>query len=130
MISSQVGITMDLTATILAAAGAQLPAAYRPEGIDLLPPLQKGTVIDRTLFWRTTRQKAVRRGQWKYLDDGSNATSGFEFLFDLRSDRGERHDLASSNPKLVAELRGLVEKWEADVNAEAKLLPTPPKTPE
>src|SRR6266545_2054269 len=122
MTSSQVGITMDLTATIVAAAGAQAPADYRPEGINLVPVLQKGTAVERTLFWRLRGggQKAVRRGRWKYLDDGSTITAGFEFLFDLSSDRGERNDMASSNPKLLTELRDLVAKWEADVDAEAK----------
>ncbi len=84
--------------------------------------LQKGTAVERTLFWRLRGggQKAVRRGRWKYLDDGSTITAGFEFLFDLSSDRGERNDMASSNPKLLTELRDLVAKWEADVDAEAK----------
>ena len=42
-VSPQVGITMDLTASILAAAGATPPPTYRPEGIDLVGVLQKGT---------------------------------------------------------------------------------------
>jgi arylsulfatase A-like enzyme len=96
-ISSQVGITMDLTASILAAAGVKPPDNYRPEGIDLLGPLQKGTAVDRTLFWRMPpapgaagtppiTQRAVRRGNWKYIDD-----RGQYFLFDVRTDTGERH---------------------------------------
>src|SRR5215510_8045771 len=38
--SEQVAMTMDLTATILAAAGAVAPPGHRPEGIDLLPILR------------------------------------------------------------------------------------------
>ena len=124
--SSQVGITMDLTASILAAAGVTPPAGYRPEGIDLVGLLQKGTTVERTLLWRmppapgatgtpAATQRAVRRGNWKYVDD-----RGQYFLFDLRSDPGERHDVAQQHPDLMRELRWLVAKWEADVDAEVK----------
>ena len=122
--SSQVGITMDLTASILAAAGVTPPASYRPEGIDLIGPLQKGTIVDRTLFWRLpappnapgpAAQRAVRRGNWKYLQD-----RGQNFLYDVRADPGEQHDVAQSHIALWQELRGLADKWEADVDAEAR----------
>ena len=124
--SSQVGMTMDLTASILAAAGVKPPASYRPEGIDLVAPLQKGTPVERTLFWRLpagpnatggppVTQRAVRRGNWKYVDD-----RGQYFLFDLRTDPGERHDVAQQHGDLIRDFRALVAKWEADVDAEAK----------
>jgi arylsulfatase A-like enzyme len=116
--SSQVGITMDLTASIVAAAGASPPDGYRPEGIDLFGLLQKGTAVDRTLFWRLpappVTQRAVRRGNWKYIDD-----RGQYLLFDLEADPGERHDVAQQHADLVRELRSLVAKWEADVDAES-----------
>jgi arylsulfatase A-like enzyme len=123
--SSQVGITMDLTASILAAAGVTPPASYRPEGVDLVALVQKGRNLERTLFWRLpaapspagtapATQRAVRRGDWKYVDD-----RGQYLLFDLRADPGERNDLAQEHGALVRELRALVAKWEADVDAEA-----------
>ena len=101
--SSQVGITMDLTASILAAAGVKPPAHYRPEGVDLVGLLQRGTAVARTLFWRLppapnaigappVTQRAVRRGNWKYVDD-----RGQYFLFDLRADLGERQDVAQQH---------------------------------
>ena len=122
--SSQVGITMDLTASILAAAGVKPPDSYRPDGIDLVAPLQTGTAVDRTLFWRMppapgaagappVTQRAVRRGHWKYIDD-----RGQYFLLDLEADPAERQDVAQQHAALVRELRSLVAKWEADVDAE------------
>jgi arylsulfatase A-like enzyme len=124
--SSQVGITMDLTASILAVAGVKPRDNYRPDGIDLIGPLQKGAAVDRTLFWRMppapgaagtppVTQRAVRRGNWKYIDD-----RGQYFLFDVRTDPGERHDVAQQHAGLVRELRSLVATWEADVDAESK----------
>jgi arylsulfatase A-like enzyme len=131
MTSPQVGITMDLTASILAAAGVQPPSSYRPEGVDLIALLQKGTIVERTLYWRMppvpgatatppATQRAVRRGDWKYIDD-----RGQYFLFDLRTDPGERLDLAQQHGHRIRELRSLAAKWEADVDAEAKQPATP-----
>ena len=121
-VSQQVGITMDLTASILAAAGATPPTSYAPEGIDLLPLLARRDVRaapalrERTLYWRiqspARSQRAVRRGQWKYLRDG-----GFEFLFDLARDEGERHDLSAAHREMLPEFRKLLAAWEADVDA-------------
>jgi hypothetical protein len=61
---------MDLTASILAAAGVTPPASYRPEGVDLIGPLQNPTIVDRTPNAPgAPQQRAVRRGNWKYLQD-------------------------------------------------------------
>jgi arylsulfatase A-like enzyme len=131
--SAQVGATMDLTASILAAAAVKPPDGHRPDGIDLVGLLQRSTTVERTLFWRMPpapgatgtpplTQRAVRRGNWKYIDD-----RGQYLLFDLRTDPGERHDLAQQHADLIPELRSLVAKWEADVDAEAKERATLPR---
>lgn len=117
--SAQAGITMDLTRTILAAAGAPAPAEAGLEGMDLLPILAgRSPVVERALFWRiateSRQQRAVRRGDWKLLIDGDDL-----LLFNLRDDIGERSDLASQRPDLVRQLLPLVLAWEKDVDAEA-----------
>jgi arylsulfatase A-like enzyme len=111
-----VAITVDITASILAATGARAPASYRPDGIDILPILRgKAPVLERRLFWRWSRpdrqQRAVRSGQWKLLVDASQL-----LLFDLSVDPGERTDLAARRPDLVATLKRLLADWEADVD--------------
>jgi hypothetical protein len=57
----------------------------------------------------------VRRGNWTYIDD-----RGPYLRFDLQADPGERHDVAQRHADLVRELRSLVARWEADVDAESK----------
>ncbi|PYQ84692.1 MAG: twin-arginine translocation pathway signal protein, partial [Acidobacteria bacterium] len=119
--SNQVAMTMDLTATILTAAGADIRNA-KLEGIDLLPLLAGRTVrAERTLFWRIAmkdrQQRAVRRGNWKLLLDG-----GLQMLFDVAQDPGERDDRAAAHPDIVAKLKPLIEAWEKDVDAEAATL--------
>lgn len=118
-VSGQVGITMDLSASILAAAGAHLPASPGLDGLDLLPILEgRAPERERTLFWRTTaggqQQKAVRHGAWKLVVDGTHY-----LLFDLAADPGERRDLAAARPEVVRQLRRLLADWEREVNAEA-----------
>jgi arylsulfatase A-like enzyme len=119
-VSRQVGITVDLTASILAATNTPVPAAARPDGINLLPILGgRSPVVERTLFWRTyyanRRQRAVRSGDWKLLIDGESA-----MVFDLRNDLGERNDLARERQDVARRLRPLIAAWEKDVDAEAK----------
>jgi arylsulfatase A-like enzyme len=120
--SGQVGITMDLTATILAATRSPVPANARLEGIDLLPVLERRSpAVDRTLFWRidtpARQQRAVRQGAWKLLVDADDL-----LLYNLRDDIGERNDLAARRPDIVRKLLPLIKAWEGDVDAEAKSL--------
>jgi arylsulfatase A-like enzyme len=118
-VSRQVGITMDLTATILAATGTPVPTEARLEGINLLPVLEgRAPVIGRTLFWRVTgarTQQAVRSGEWKLLLDGGRA-----MLFNLRADVGERNNLIGRRSDIARRLQQLLAAWQEDVEAEAK----------
>jgi arylsulfatase A-like enzyme len=121
-VSKQVGITMDLTASFLAAAGVTPPTSYQPDGINLLPMLKEGRTGDRTLFWRfksaARDQKAVRRGRWKYMRDGVGTVDGVhEFLFDLEQDVTERQDQSVTHIPMLVEFRRLVADWEASVDA-------------
>jgi arylsulfatase A len=112
-VSAQMTITMDLTATMLATAGV---TPQRPlDGVNLLPVWQaRAPLAERAFFWRINRperrQKAVRRGRWKYVLDGE-----IEMLFDLSRDVGERVNVSYEHPALVKELRGLLAEWEKEV---------------
>ena len=117
-VTDQVGITMDLTATILAVTGARVPADVDLEGINLLPILTgEMPEVARTLFWRNAdgTGRAVRSGDWKLVVDARSS-----FVFNVRTDVGERNDMANIRQGVARRLRGLLEEWEADVNAEAE----------
>ncbi len=121
-VSDQVGITMDLTSSILAVTGATVPAEAQLEGIDLFPVWEgRAPQIERTLFWRSgsgaAKQTAVRRGDWKLIVDGSHA-----YVFNLRTDLSERNDLAKWRQDIAQELYPLLTSWETTVDAEAKAL--------
>jgi arylsulfatase A-like enzyme len=122
-VSDQVGITMDLTASILAATGTPVPADARLEGTNLFPVWEgRAPELERTLFWRAgtgaAKQAAVRRGDWKLLVDGPHT-----YVFNLRNDPGERNDLAKWRQDLAQELQPLLATWEASMDADAAALP-------
>lgn len=119
-VTRQVTITMDWTATTLAAAGAQPDAAFPLDGIDLLPVLTgaRGDT-SRTLCWRTfqhLKQRAVRDGNWKYVQDAEG-----DHLFDLLADEAETNDLKEREPAVLARLKEHWAAWEKTV-----LPPLPP----
>ena len=114
-VSSDLAITMDLTATILAAAGAKPPGNRALDGIDLTPILRGETPApDRTFFWRIDParggQWAARYRQWKYIRYKKG-----ELLFNLDTDLGDQIDLSERHPEIVDDFRDAVENWEAEM---------------
>jgi arylsulfatase A len=113
-VSSQPAITMDLSATILAAAG--IPKPKEMDGIDLLPILRgEQAQVERRLCWRVDRSrrkmKAIRHGDWKYVQDDMA-----ELLFNLKDDISERQDLYYEHPEKVKELKARLAAWEQNVD--------------
>jgi arylsulfatase A-like enzyme len=113
---TQVGITMDLSATFIGLARGDAAGAGF-EGIDLLP-MMRGTApdVERTLFWRVGpapgQARAARSGDWKLVFDGTGAK---QLLFDVTRDPGERDDLAARYPDRVRRLKESLDAWEKDV---------------
>jgi len=121
-VTPQVGVTMDLTASVLAAAKVSVPTEARPDGINLFPILERtAPVASRTLFWRSTQEHrvmhAVREGDMKIVVDGSHL-----YLYDVRKDPGERNDVARLHTDVARRLRLKLNAWEKEVNAEAASL--------
>ena len=129
--TSQMAITMDLHATFLAAARCVVPASAGSEppkggttndekpldGIDIVPLLTSDAKpIDRTFFWRIDRsnrkQKAIRHGKWKYINDGNT----MDLLFDLEADIGERTNLGYQHPEILEDLKSRLKAWEAEID--------------
>jgi arylsulfatase A-like enzyme len=112
-VTEQVCITMDLTATCLEAAEVAPDPHYPLDGESLLRLMTNQALPwDRTLYWRMAnrRQRAVRRGDWKYIKVNDR-----ELLFDLGFDVRERDDHAARRPELLGELRALWDRWNADM---------------
>lgn len=122
--SSEVGITMDWTATFLAMAGVS-PDQLECEGIDLRPILNGDALSKkRELFWRrqpgpyrkkVAIERAVRSGDWKYLEQPENEVRA---LFHLPSDIGEETNLISEHPEKATELRHKFEAWNREIDSQ------------
>ncbi len=108
-------ITMDWTATILAAGGAKPDPKYPLDGIDLAPILESSphprvSGSPRLFFWRTSIQDAALSGRWKYVRDGEQ-----EYLFDLTVDQREQANFREANPAMFKQLKEEFKKWDASV---------------
>ncbi|MDM0122395.1 sulfatase-like hydrolase/transferase [Variovorax arabinosiphilus] len=112
-VCDQVAITMDWTATFLAAAAARPDPAYPLDGVDLLPVLAgEMSCFERTLYWRTPTASAVRRGPWKWLNQ---LDTGAERLFNLKRDVREYADFRDTHPDILASLREAFSAWEQEM---------------
>jgi arylsulfatase A-like enzyme len=105
--TEQAAITMDWSATMLAAGGATADPSYPLDGEDLMPVCTGSrAAYDRTLFWRTIQRDAARQGKWKYLKE-----SGNEHLFDVTTDPGEKTDLKAADPATFERLKAEFAAW-------------------
>jgi uncharacterized sulfatase len=102
---------LDFAATASAVASIVDQSAF--DGINLLPHLtgeNKAPPHD-ALFWRWMAQSAVREGNWKLLRGGER-----EYLYDLSTDREEKHNLAAQHPEIATRLRSKLKTWADTLN--------------
>jgi arylsulfatase A-like enzyme len=110
-VSAQHCMTMDWSATVIEAAGAQADPAYAFDGVSMLPVLQDPTRrFARPLYWRMNHrgQRAFRDGDWKYL-----RVDGHDYLFNLPDDERERANQAGRDPQRLMAMRDAWEAWNA-----------------
>jgi len=110
---------VDVAPTLLAAAGAPLPAAL--EGVDLRRWLRAGEPPGppRPLFaasdsWLArpagAHLRGVRLGRYALTSDGRSPPS----LYDLERDPEQRHDIAAERPERARELAELLRRRSGD----------------
>jgi arylsulfatase A-like enzyme len=110
-VSDQQCLTMDWSATMLAAAGVAADADHPLDGVSLLPVLHDpAATFERVMAWRMNHrgQRALRLGDWKYLQ-----VDGHEYLFKLPDDERERANHAKREPERLAAMRQAWEDWAA-----------------
>lgn len=106
-VTQQMAITMDWTATMIAAAKTDPDPRHSFDGIDLVPVLKGGNPLrDRTFFWRIYNQDAVREGKWKFFRNGE-----VRQLFDLSIDQHEQADFSQKRPEILQRLMSQFDKW-------------------
>ncbi|TWT34126.1 sulfatase [Blastopirellula retiformator] len=116
-------ISMDLTATILAAAGVKLGPAESLDG-ETLRPLLRGKPLARDAlyfhyphfaFHHSNRPgSAIRRGDYKLIlnyDDDSIE------LYHLAKDESEKKNLAAVQPEVAQQLKSQLQAWLTETKA-------------
>ena len=109
--SQQLCMTMDWSATMLAAAGVAPHPDYPLDGVSLLSALDDPShSFARPLHWRMKYrgQRALRDGRWKYLKVDEH-----EYLFDIPADERERANLALRDSARLAAMRDNWQAWNA-----------------
>ncbi len=112
----------DFYPTILDLAGLALRPEQHNDGISLLPLLNGQEVAERTLIWHYPHygnqggdpSSMIRKGDWKlihYWEDGKDE------LYNLKSDLGEKNDLATTQPAKTTELRHQLDEYLKKVGA-------------
>ena len=118
-------ISTDWTPTLLALASVKAPG--KSDGVDLSGLLLRGEPLaKRPLYWHQphyTNQGgrpagAIRDGDWKLIDHYEDGNCE---LFNLSLDPAEAVDRAAKEPARVAELRGKLENWRREVNAQENI---------
>lgn len=99
----------DFLPTAVELANAKLPDDFKTDGVSLVSFLKGGMVPNRDCFYwelhEGTPIQAVRFGDWKAV---RNAPGSKIELFDLKSDPGEKNDLAAQMTDLVLKAEKLM----------------------
>jgi len=112
---------LDIFPTFCGLAGARVPEGVNLDGFSLLPLLTDPQAAwpDRTLFTHVGRwgrgkaaeskygQCSVRRGQYIMVARGGRKWE----LYDLKTDPGERTDIAAQHPDVVKTLAAAYDTW-------------------
>ena len=124
----EIACHIDLCPTICKAAGASMPSDRTIDGFDMLPvAASKSKSQHNAIFWSSAGQLAVRRNQWKLVENGKDYDGTEQgnqplkgddalFLSNLDEDPGERRNRRHDQPALTDELSSLAHRWLSGVS--------------
>lgn len=112
---------VDLFASMASLTGKKLEAGAGTDSQDQLPALLGKDKKGRNYVIESAGSLSISDGEWKYITPSNGAAynklTNTEMgnnkeaqLYNLKQDIGEKVNLASQNPKLVAKLQALLEK--------------------
>ena len=113
----------DFYPTMLEMAGLGLMPEQHIDGVSLIPLLKnKGKLNRKAIYWHYPHYHgsgnrpsgAVRAGDYKLIEWYEDNSVE---LYNLKSDIGEKHDLAKEMPEKAAELQGMLGRWLKQMNA-------------
>jgi len=112
-VSEEFLTSLEVFPTFLAAVDAKPAEGVKLDGFDMMPVLQGKSKSPRVeMFWERRGDRAARVGNYKWVE--SNQGTG---LFDLLKDLGEKHDLSTEMPDLLAKVKGRFDSWKREMDA-------------
>jgi arylsulfatase A-like enzyme len=116
---------IDFMASLASLTGQKLANNDAPDSFDVLSALLGETPMGRDHLVEHAGVLSLIKGGWKYIEPGRgpriNRNVNIELgndpepqLYNLKSDIGEKHNLAAEHPKLVRELAALLKKIRDD----------------
>ena len=111
---TDIAAAIDILPTLVDLAGINASYPKPLDGISVAPVISgTGEVMaERLIFNHWRGRTTVRSSRYRLGDDGQ--------LFDMVTDQGQYHDVASENPDIAAEFREARARWEAEVVPEAQ----------
>jgi arylsulfatase A len=125
-INDAVAATIDLLPTFVSLAGGTVPATPVIDGRDITPILlgqSKESAREAHYYFASYDLQAVRQGRWKLAlapqpegmgKQAAKTPPGMR-LYDLDAEIGEQTDVAAQHPEVVAKLKALADKMEAEI---------------
>jgi arylsulfatase A-like enzyme len=116
---------IDLTASFASLTGQSLANDDAPDSFNNINTLLGKSKTDREYLVEHSGRLSIIKGNWKFIEPGqgvklqvnTNTETGNDplpQLYDLRSDLGEKNNVATQNPIIVKELTELLQKVRND----------------
>ncbi len=115
---------IDLMPTFLDAAGLAYPKTFNQQpakplnGVSLVSVFKGEKLPNRTLYWEHQANRAIRMDDWKLVSMSTEESPyiGPWELYDLKTDKTERTNLALKYPDKVKELEAAWNRWATENN--------------
>jgi len=128
-ISNALICQIDFMASLAHLTGRKMDVGDAPDSFDALSALLGETPTGRDHLVEHARVLSLIKGDWKYIEPGKgprlNRNVNIELgndprpqLYNLKSDIGERYNVAADHPQIVRELAALLEKIRNDGHVE------------
>jgi len=105
----------DFLPTCAELAGTKMPEEARCDGLSIVPALMGGAMPKRPYFYwelhEPTFMQAARFGDWKAVRPKSGEQVE---IYDLKADPGEKNDLASARPDILAKAEEILKTAHVD----------------
>lgn len=106
--------TLDMFATAVGAANIDKSALKNPlDGVNLIPYVDTNRKKEphKELFWRKNERRAMRYGDYKYIE----ITDVGHRLYNLASNLDEDIDLSEKEPKILSYMQKKLKAWETEL---------------